>query len=66
MGKRLTTEMVKSAASMIDLVVGDDELELIRDRLQLLLDGTDQFEHLIENTAELDIRFNANWEQERA
>ena len=66
MGKRLTTEMVKSAASMIDLVVGDDEVELVRDRLQLLLDGTDQFEHLIENTAELDIRFNANWEQERA
>ena len=66
MGIQLTPEMVTSAAAMIELPLAADEVASVQERLQLLLNGTDQFKHLIENTAELDIRFNANWEEETA
>jgi hypothetical protein len=66
MQERVTPEMIRSAAAMIDLHVSDDELESVRERVQLVFDAVDQFAHLTENTAELDVRFNANWEAEPA
>ena len=66
MSTRLTASDVRSAAAMINLPVSDDEIEPILVRLQTLLDGTDQFAHLIDDTAEIDVRFNANWESELA
>ena len=50
---------------MIGLEITDDEVEPVAERLQLLLDAADQFSHLTENTAELDVRFNAAWEVEQ-
>jgi hypothetical protein len=66
MQEGVTTETIRSAAAMIDLTVTDDELEPVRERVQLVLEAVDQFAHLTENTAELDLRFNANWEAEPA
>ena len=66
MGNKVTPEIVRATAAMIGLEVKDDEVESVMERLQLLLDATDQFAHLVDNTAELDIRFNAAWEVEQA
>ena len=66
MGTRLTPEMIISCAAMIELPLSEDEVGPVQDRLQSLMDSTEQFSHLIDNTAELDVRFNANWEQETA
>ena len=60
----LTPEIVRSAAALIDLPLAEDEIGPVQERLQLLLDASEQFSHLIENTAELDMRFNAEWAQE--
>lgn len=65
MGSRVTPEIVKATAAMIGLEVKDDEVESVLERLQLLLDATEQFSHLVENTAELDVRFNPAWEVEQ-
>ena len=66
MGKQVTPEMIRVTAQMIGLEIKDDEVEPVAERLQLLLDSADQFSHLTENTAELDVRFNAAWEVEQA
>ena len=66
MGKRVTPEVIRATARMIGLEITDDEIEPVSERLQLLLDAADQFSHLTENMAELDVRFNAAWEVEQA
>ena len=66
MGKQVTPEIVRASARMIGLEIQDDEVPPVAERLQLLLDAADQFSHLTENTAELDVRFNAAWEVEQA
>jgi hypothetical protein len=65
-GSKVTPEIVRATAAMIGLEVKDDEVESVMERLQLLLDATDQFGHLVDNTAELDVRFNPAWEVEQA
>ncbi|HEX3302855.1 MAG TPA: hypothetical protein VHR64_08250 [Thermomicrobiales bacterium] len=65
MGKQVTPEVIRATAQMIGLELGDDEIAPVSERLQLLLDAADQFNHLTENTAELDVRFNAAWEVEQ-
>jgi hypothetical protein len=65
MGKQVTPEVIRATAQMIGLEIGDDEIGPVSERLQLLLDAADQFNHLTENTAELDVRFNAAWEVEQ-
>jgi len=65
MGKQVTPEVIRATAQMIGLEITDDEVEPVGERLQLLLDAADQFSHLTENTAELDVRFNAAWEVEQ-
>ena len=65
MGKQVTPEFIRATAQMIGLEIKDDEVEPVAERLQLLLDAADQFSHLTENTAELDVRFNAAWEVEQ-
>jgi hypothetical protein len=65
MGKQVTPEVIRATAQMIGLEIGDDEIAPVSERLQLLLDAADQFNHLTENTAELDVRFNAAWEVEQ-
>ena len=66
MGNTVTPEIVRATAAMIGLEVKDDEIESVMERLQLLLDATDQFSHLVDNTADLDVRFNPAWEVEQA
>ena len=66
MGKQVSSEVIRATAQMIGLEITDDEVEPVAERLQLLLDAADQFSHLTENTAELDVRFNAAWEVEQA
>ena len=66
MGNMVTPEIVRAAAAMIELEVKADEVESVMERLQLLLDATDQFGHLVDTTAELDVRFNPAWEVEQA
>lgn len=66
MGTRVSASAVKSAAAVIELELPDDEIEPVRERLQALLDATETFAHLTENTAELDLRFDARWEVEPA
>ncbi len=66
MGKKLGPQAVRSAAEINGLELREDEVEPVRERLQLLLDGTAAFTHLAENTAELDVRFDARWEVEQA
>lgn len=51
---------------MIGLEIIEHELEPVMVRLQLLLDGTETFLHLIDDTAELNLRFDARWEVEQA
>lgn len=65
MGKQVSPEVIRATAQMIGLEIGDDEIGPVSERLQLLLDAADQFNHLTENTAELDVRFNAAWEVEQ-
>ena len=65
MGKQVSPEVIRATAQMIELEIGDDEIGPVSERLQLLLDAADQFNHLTENTAELDVRFNAAWEVEQ-
>jgi hypothetical protein len=66
MGKQVSPEVIRATAQMIGLEITDDEVEPVSERLQLLLDAADQFSHLTEDTAELDVRFNAAWEVEQA
>ena len=66
MGTRLTPEMVRSAAEMIGLELLDDEVEPVRERLQILVDCVATFAHLTDNTADLDVRFDARWEVDQA
>jgi hypothetical protein len=66
MQEPVTAEMVRNAAAMTDLSVAGNEVDLIRERVQLVFDAVDQFAHLTESTAEIDLRFNANWEAEQA
>ncbi|HYP60767.1 MAG TPA: hypothetical protein VEQ36_10105 [Thermomicrobiales bacterium] len=66
MGNKVTPEIVKATAEMIGLEIKDDEVEPVMERLQLLFTAADQFSHLTENSAELDLRFNAAWEVEQA
>jgi hypothetical protein len=66
MGSTVTPEIVRATAAMIGLEVRDEEVASVMERLQLLLDATDQFSHLVDNTAELDVRFNPAWEVEKA
>ena len=65
MGKQVTPKVIRATAQMIGLEITDDEVEPVGERLQLLFDAADQFSHLTENTAELDVRFNAAWEVEQ-
>jgi hypothetical protein len=64
MSVKLTPELLRVAAEIVSLPLSEDEVGPVLDRLQVLLDGTDQIAHLTENTAELDVRFNAFWEVE--
>ncbi len=66
MAMRLTPEMVRNAAEMIGLELLDDEVEPVRERLQILVDGVATFAHLTDDTADLDVRFDARWEVEQA
>jgi hypothetical protein len=66
MSMRLRSEAVRSAAELIGLELLEDEVKPVRERLQLLLDGSDTFAHLVEDLAELNLRFDARWEVEQA
>ena len=66
MAMEMTPEMVRGAAEMIGLELLDDEVEPVRERLQILVDGVATFAHLTDNTADLDVRFDASWEIEPA
>ena len=66
MAMRMTPDMVRSAAEMIGLELLEDEVEPVRERLQILVDGVSSFGHLTDNTADLDVRFDARWEVEQA
>ena len=66
MGTELTPEMVRNAAELIGLDLGEDETEPVRERLKILLDSAASFAHLTDNTADLDVRFDARWEVEQA
>ena len=50
------------AGKLIELDLAEDEVEPVRDRVQIVVDALGTFAHLTENTAELDLRCNANWE----
>jgi hypothetical protein len=65
MGTKLTPDVVRSAAEIIGLELLEDEVEAVRERLQSLLDATESFAHLAANTAELDHRFDASWEDDQ-
>jgi hypothetical protein len=66
MDTKLTPEMVRNAAELIGLELLEDEVEPVRERLQILLDSTSTFAHLTSNTSDLDVRFDARWEVEQA
>jgi hypothetical protein len=61
-----TPETVKAVASLISLPISDDEAPLVAERLAILLDAHDQFAHLCDSTAELDLHFDARWESASA
>ena len=58
----LTSDQIVAAAAMIGLELATNEVEPVRERLQMLLDAAAGFDHLAENTAELDLHFDADWE----
>jgi hypothetical protein len=62
MPNKLTPDAVRAIAEALNLPLTDDELEPVTDRLHVLLQSLDDIEHLADNTAELDIRFNALWD----
>ena len=66
MAEKVTQEMVRSAAGMIDLPLAEDEVEPVLERLQILLDSAAGVEHLVDDTAHIDARFDARWEIEQA
>ena len=66
MDTKLTPEMVRNAAEVIGLELLEDEVEPVRERLQLLIDSASSFAHLTANSADLDVRFDARWEVEQA
>jgi hypothetical protein len=57
-----TRESVIHGADLINLPLTETEIEPIAERLGVLLDGSEQIAHLVDDTAELDIRFSASWE----
>lgn len=62
MGRKPSRETVVHGAELIGLDLPENEVEPVSERLGVLLDGCDQIAHLVEDTAELDIRFSASWE----
>ena len=66
MATRLTPEMVRSAAEMIGLELLAEEVEPVLERLHILFDGIAAFQHLTDNSTDLDVRFDARWEVEEA
>ena len=66
MTEKVAQETVRSAAKLIDLPLAEDEVEPVLERLRVLLDAAAQIEHLIDDTAHIDARFDARWEIERA
>lgn len=62
MARKPASESIIHCAELIDLSLTEAEIQPIAERLGVLLDGCDQIAHLIDDTAELDIRFSASWE----
>jgi hypothetical protein len=59
---KITPESVQAAAQMIDLPLGTEEVGPVLERLQSLVDSVDQIARLIDDTADVDARFDARWE----
>lgn len=57
------SEAVRAAAELISLPLEENEIEPLTERLSTLLEACSQIRHLTENNAELDLRFDANWEK---
>jgi Asp-tRNA(Asn)/Glu-tRNA(Gln) amidotransferase C subunit len=58
----ITPESVQAAAQMIDLPLSTEEAGPVLERLQSLVDSVDQIARLIDDTADVDARFDARWE----
>jgi Asp-tRNA(Asn)/Glu-tRNA(Gln) amidotransferase C subunit len=58
----ITPESVQAAAQMIDLPLSTEEVGPVLERLQSLVDSVDQIARLIDDTADVDARFDARWE----
>jgi hypothetical protein len=63
---KLTPETVEAAARIIDLPLSSQEVGPVLERLQSLTDSVDQIAHLIDDTADVDARFDARWEVDQA
>ena len=66
MAREMTPEMVRNEAEMIGLELLDDEVEPVRERLQILIESASAFAHRTDDAADLDVRFDARWEVEQA
>jgi Asp-tRNA(Asn)/Glu-tRNA(Gln) amidotransferase C subunit len=58
----ITPESVQAAAQMIELPLNAEEVGPVLERLQSLVDSVDQIARLIDDTADVDARFDARWE----
>ncbi len=66
MPRVVSPESVRAAAAIVDVQIEEHELQEVADRLAIMFDAYDQFAHLTESTAELDLHFDARWETESA
>ena len=62
----LNRDVVRAAAMMIDLPLGEDEVEPVTERLRILLDSAAGIAGLATDEGEIASRYDASWEGESA
>jgi hypothetical protein len=62
MAAKASAEGITAMADAIGLKIAEHEVGPVLERLNVLLDGLNQIDHLVDDTAELDARFNPAWE----
>jgi hypothetical protein len=62
MEPELNRDAVIAAARMIGLPLGDDEIDLVLERLQVLMDAAARVAHLAGDAVDIASRYDAGWE----
>jgi hypothetical protein len=58
----LNRDAVAAAARMIGLPLGEEEIDPVLERLQVLMDAAARVEHLAGDAVDIAPRFDARWE----